>query len=416
MKLVMKICKKGNRLLRISFRLIVFTFVPIGSPGQQSPHIGNLQVFPINNPWNWDISKYQIHPNSANYIVSIGENTSIHPDFGTVYGIPYIVVNNNQVKYPINYTLYADESDPGPFPIPLNAPIEGGSESTGDRHVISIDVDIKILYELYYAYPLQNSWDAGCGVKFDLTSNQMRPAGWTSADAAGLPVFPGLVRYEEVYIKQVINHALRFTVASTQKAYIWPARHYASSNSSANLPPMGLRLRLKNDFDISGFSDPVKVILVALKKYGMLVADNGSNWYITGAPDERWNDAILDELKSIHGSNFEAVKTVDENGDPIFPVSTSANEMSGNITINSVAFPNPFKASTNIKFYIDKSSLVKLSVINALGNEIITLIQEWLPEGYHLIEFNGQNLPGGIYYYNILAEKQKDVGKLVLLK
>jgi hypothetical protein len=411
----MKTLKKRDKLTKLFICLIVFTFIPIVSSGQQSPSIGSLQVFPVDNPWNWDISNYQVHPNSANYITSIGAGLSVNRDFGTVLGIPYIVVNSSQVKYPINYT-YPDESDPGPFPIPLNAPIEGGSESDGDRHVISIDADNKMLYELYYAFPLVNSWDAGSGAKFDLTSNQMRPADWVSADGAGLPIFPGLVRYEEVYIKEEINHALRFTVTSSQNAYIWPARHYIGSNTSTDLPPMGLRLRLKSSFDISSFSDPVKVILIALKKYGMFVADKGSSLYISGAPDERWNDAILNELKSVHGSDFEAIKTVDEYGDPIFPVLTSTSEQLNNITFNAVVFPNPFNTLTYIKLHIDKSSFVKISVFNTLGNEIITLTQEILPDGDHFIEFDGQNLPGGIYYYKILADQQKIVGKLVLLK
>jgi hypothetical protein len=413
----MKILTRINNLPGILLYLVVLTLITSESPGQQSPDIGNLQVFPENNPWNWDISSYEIHPNSLNFINSIGEGAHLHPDFGTEWGIPYSVVYNDQVKVPINYTLYEDESDPGPFPVPLDAPVEGGSQSTGDRHVIAVDIDNKMLYELYYAFPLASSWDAGCGAKYDLTSNQMRPEGWTSADAAGLPIFPGLVRYEEVYINNEINHALRFTVQSTQKAYIWPARHYASSNTSPDLPPMGLRLRLKSNFDISGFSDPVKVILVALKKYGMIVADNGSNWFITGSPDERWDDDVLGEIKSIYGSSFEAVKTVDEYGDPIYPSTTSASDQLNRPDSKSVIFPNPFNTSTRIYLQIEKSCFVKISVYNIQGNEIKTLMQKQLDGGYHIIEFNGQNLPAGIYYYKILINNETtETGKLVLLK
>ncbi len=301
--------------------------------GATSPSIGILQVFPTDNPWNWDISGYAVHPNSANYIASIGGSGRLHADFGTVYngapnGIPYTVVNSAQPKVPINFTDYGDESDPGPYPIPLTAPVEGGPQGTGDRHVIAVDTSNKMLYELFAAYPQANRWDAACGAKYNLASNALRPETWTSADAAGLPIFPGLVRYEEVYIEHRIDHALRFTVQNSQKAYLWPARHYASSSTDTNRPPMGLRFRLKASFDTTGFSAPVRVILAALMKYGMIVADNGSNWYISGAPDDRWNDNILAELGTIAGSNFEAVRTVDGRGEPIYPAGSSI----GNLT------------------------------------------------------------------------------------
>lgn len=256
-----------------------------------------------------------VDPNSANLISSIGVNTGLHPDFGTVYngapnGIPYVVVSGTQPRVPINYTAYGDESDPGPYPVPANAPIEGGPNSGGDRHVLVIDRDNWKLYELYRAFPITSgsSWNADCGAVFDLNSNALRPAGWTSADAAGLPIFPGLVRYDEVFEQGVIAHALRFTVQNSRRAYVSPARHYASSNTSPNLPPMGMRVRLKASFSISGFSPAMQVILRAMKKYGMIVADNGSNWYFSGAPDPRWNDDELSTLKTIKGSNFEVVQ------------------------------------------------------------------------------------------------------------
>ncbi len=273
------------------------------------------QVFPSDNAWNQDISAMPVDPNSANLIASIGLNTALHPDFGTVYngapnGIPYVVVAGTQPRVAINYTAYGDESDPGPYPVPPNAPIEGGPASSGDRHVLVIDRDDWKLYELGYSFPINGgaSWNANCGAIFDLNSNALRPAGWTSGDAAGLPIFPGLVRYDEVFELGVIAHALRFTVHDSRRAYVSPARHFASSNTDPNLPPMGMRVRLKTSFDVSGFSPAMQVILRALKKYGMMVADNGSNWYISGAPDPRWNDNELNALKTIKGSSFEVVQ------------------------------------------------------------------------------------------------------------
>jgi hypothetical protein len=229
---------------------------------------------------------------------------------GAPNGIPYIVVDGNQPRVPINWTAYGDESDPGPYPVPTNAPIEGGSSSTGDRHVLVIDRDNWILYEMGRAFPINGgaSWNANCGAIFNLNSNAVRPAGWTSADAAGLPIFPGLVRYDEVYEQGEIRHAVRFTAEPTRRGYIYPARHFASSDTSANRPPMGMRVRLKASFNISTFSPRMQVILKALKKYGMILADNGSNWYISGAPDPRWDDDELNALKTIKGSNFEVVQ------------------------------------------------------------------------------------------------------------
>ena len=273
------------------------------------------QLFPADNAWNEDISNAPVDPNSANLINSIGAGTGLHPDFGTVYagapnGIPYVVVSGSQTKVPVSFSPYGGESDPGPYPVPTNAPIEGGPSSTGDRHVIVIDRDNWKLYELYSSYPQSGgaSWNAQSGAVFNLNSNALRPAGWTSADAAGLPIFPGLVRYDEVFEQQEIRHALRFTVHTSRRAYVSPARHFASSNTSVNLPPMGMRVRLKASFDISKFSPAVQVILKAMKKYGMIVADNGSNWYISGAPDPRWSDDDLSTLKNVKGSDFEVVQ------------------------------------------------------------------------------------------------------------
>jgi hypothetical protein len=273
------------------------------------------RVFPTDNPWNEDISQAAVDPNSDNLIASIGSNTGVHPDFGTVWagapnGIPYVVVSGTQQPVAIQFTPYGNESDPGPYPVPTNAPIEGGANGTGDRHVIVVDRDNWMLYELFSAYPLNGgaSWRAASGAIFDLNSNGLRPAGWTSADAAGLPIFPGLVRYDEVFEQKEIKHALRFTADFTRRAYVFPARHFASDDTNPNLPPMGMRVRLKASFDISNFSPPMQVILRALKKYGMILADNGSSWYLSGAPDPRWDDDELHTLGAIKGSDFEVVQ------------------------------------------------------------------------------------------------------------
>jgi hypothetical protein len=287
--------------------------------GSRRPDLGagaslnGRRVFPADNPWNQDVSNEPVDPNSANLIASMGLGTSLHPDFGTVWngapnGIPYVVVSGAQAKVPITFTAYGDESDPGPYPVPPDAPVEGGPSGTGDRHVIVIDRDNWKLYELYRAFPDGAGWSAESGAVFDLGSNALRPAGWTSADAAGLPVFPGLVRYDEVFGRREIAHALRFTAARTRRAYVHPARHFASSSTDPNLPPMGMRVRLKASVDVSGFSPAMQVILRALKRYGMILADNGSNWYVSGAPDPRWNDSELNTLKSLKGSDFEVVK------------------------------------------------------------------------------------------------------------
>ncbi len=279
--------------------------------------------FPADNAWNTDISGAPIDPNSDALIASIGLTRGLHPDFGaglyegSPIGIPYVVVAASQPKVAISFTDYGDESDAGPYPVPPNAPIEGqpanGSAFGGDRHVLVIDRDANRLYELGNAYPQPNgSWQASGGAVFHLDSNTVRPGGqpgWTSADAAGLPIFPGLVRYDEA-ASGVIRHALRFTVSTTRRAYVPPATHWASGNTSTNVPPMGMRVRLKAGFVIpSGFSTESRAILQSMKTYGMFVADNGSNWYVTGAPDERWNnDKLLSELGSVKGADFEVVR------------------------------------------------------------------------------------------------------------
>ncbi|MBK9578125.1 MAG: hypothetical protein IPK50_09575 [Fibrobacterota bacterium] len=288
----------------------------------QSPDLSGVVLFPPDNPWHFDVSQMPLHPNSANLVNSVGASTSLHPDFGSVYdgvpfGIPYMVVGSAQPKLAVGFD-YADESDPGPYPAPLNAPIEGGSASDGDRHVLVVDTSAKVLWEMWDAHPQTNSWTAGSGAKFDLTKNDLRPEGWTSADAAGLPVLAGLVRYDEIR-RGVIDHAIRMTVATSRKSYIWPARHQAGSTTNANAPAMGERFRLKANFDTAGFPPAAKTVIMAMKKYGLIVADNGSNWYISGAPDDRMPDDELNTLKAIKGRDFEAVLSVDSQGKPIIP-------------------------------------------------------------------------------------------------
>lgn len=277
------------------------------------PSLLGCPVLPHNNIWNTRVDSLPLHAMSAQYITSIGASTGFHMDFGSglwqgaPIGIPFVDVPGSQPLVPISF-LYSDESDPGPYPIPPDAPIEGGPGGTGDRHVLVIDRDNCVLYEVYRAFPLGGgtSWDADSGAVYDMTSNQLRPETWTSADAAGLPIFPGLARYDEI-VEGSIRHALRFTAPQTQRAYLWPARHFASSSTNPNLPPMGARARLRADYDISSFSAENQIILTALKQYGMMLADNGSPWYISGIPDERWDNDDLHELDVLQGSDFEFV-------------------------------------------------------------------------------------------------------------
>ncbi len=263
-------------------------------------------IFPADNPWNTDISQAPLDPKSDDYINEMTPTKGLHPDFGSTpdNGIPYVIIPSGQSMMPVDFVDYPEESDPGPYPVPLTAPIE----QSGDAHVLAVDLVNGFLYELYQAEVSGNGWDASNGAKFDLKSNALRPDGWTSADAAGLPIFPGLVRADEVLDKGEINHAIRFSVTKSQKGYVAPARHAAGScDYGSSCPPLGLRLRLKASVDISGYAAPVKVILTALKKYGMILADNGGNWFLGGAPDPRWDDDVLHSIDGIHGSDFEVV-------------------------------------------------------------------------------------------------------------
>jgi hypothetical protein len=275
---------------------------------------GGCTLFPADNVWRARVDGLPVHPRSDAYVASIGRDTGLHPDFGSgLYqgkpiGIPFASVPGSQRRVKIRFTEYGGESDPGPYPIPLDAPIEGGPCGDGDRHVLVVDRERCILYELYHARPRgDGGWDAGSGAIFDLSSNALRRNGWTSADAAGFPILPGLVSYEEVAAGK-IAHALRFTADVTQDAFVWPARHEAGSTSDTNVPPMGQRFRLKAGFDTRGFSRENRVILTALKTHGMFLADNGGDWFLSGAPDPRWNNDDLHELQErVHGRDFEAV-------------------------------------------------------------------------------------------------------------
>ncbi len=271
------------------------------------PTVASCPVFPQSNVWNTEISSLPVATQSAEYVSSIGADRPLHPDFGPVgTGIPFVAVTGGQAKVRVKFD-YADESDIAVYPIPSDAPIEGGADSSGDRHVLMVDADNCVLYELFAAYPKSDgSWNAGAGAIFDLRDNALRPATWTSADAAGLPILPGLVRYDEVAAGE-IRHALRFTAPKTQRAFVWPARHFASSLTDSRYPPMGQRFRLKADFDISVFPADAQVVLRALKKYGMILADNGSSWFVSGAPDDQWNNDTLHTLTRVKGSDFEAV-------------------------------------------------------------------------------------------------------------
>jgi hypothetical protein len=271
-------------------------------------------VFPANNPWNQRVDRLPVARNSARLIASIGLAAPVHPDFGTVFdgapnGIPYEVVSKRTRRVPISFR-FASESDGHRYPLPRNVPIEGGRHATGDRHVIVIDKSTCTDYELFDAVPRAGGthWTAGSGAIFNLRSNHLRPAGFTSADAAGLPILPGLVRYDEV-ARGVIGHALRFTAPCTARAYVYPARHEASTCSGPNLPPMGLRVRLKANVDISRLPYQARIVALALERYGLILADNGSPWFISGAPSPRWNDDALHQLDGLAGRDFEVVDT-----------------------------------------------------------------------------------------------------------
>jgi len=278
-----------------------------------APTVAGCPVFPADNAWNRRVDRLPVAAGSARLIRSIGLDAHFHADFGSgtwdggPIGIPYTVVDGGQRRVRVSFD-YAGESDRGPYPIPPNAPIEGGRNADGDRHVLVVDKTACKLYELFDAHPLDGgrSWHAGSGATWDLRSNRLRPTGWTSADAAGLPILPGLARYPEV-AQGAIRHALRFTAPRTQTSYVWPARHQAGSSSDPALPPMGLRVRLKRSVSLRGLPRQARIVATAMKRYGLMLADNGSPWYVSGAPDPRWDNDQLHALDRLSGRDFEVV-------------------------------------------------------------------------------------------------------------
>jgi hypothetical protein len=284
------------------FSALLFATLALGG-GTSTPTIAGCTVFPASNPWNQRVDKLPVAPNSAELIRAIGLDSPVHADFGSglwegqPIGIPYNVVSASQPKSRVAFD-YADESDKGPYPIPADPKVEGGS----DHHVLIVQRGTCTLYELYALRREGGGWAAGSGAIWSLRSNHLRPPTWTSADAAGLPILPGLARYGDP------NHALRFTAERTRRAFVYPARHYASDSTDPSLPPMGLRVRLKASFDTQGFPPQARAVLETLKRYGMILADNGSPWYITGAPDPRWSNDDLHSLGRVHGSDFEVVR------------------------------------------------------------------------------------------------------------
>jgi len=288
----------------------------------ETASLNGFVPFTSSNLWNTDISSAPVDPNSGTIITNWVGSVNVHPDWGTdpTYGIPYVVVNGSQSLVNVNLQAYGDESDPGPMPVPGNAPIEGGSSSTGDRHVLVLDNGNCFLYELYNSSVNgDGSWNADSTAVWDLLSDEQRPYTWTSADAAGLPIFPGLVRYDEVASGK-IQHAFRFTLPKTRAAFVPPASHWAANTTDPSAPPMGMRLRLKSSYDISGFSSQMQVILTAMKHYGLILADNGSSLFVTGVSDSRWG-SDLDSLKTVPASAFEVVQ--------MNPIYTSANYPTG---------------------------------------------------------------------------------------
>jgi hypothetical protein len=439
-------------LLLLTALFVVVLFPTSAYAAEMADYTG--PTFPDNHALNTPIDSLLVHPNSENFISSIGEDAPLHPDLGTYYrgrpiGIPYNLVGSGQdlVSFTFEY-----ESDPGPYPIPIPPLVEGLNSYTdddnGDRHILVIDTSTNTLYESWYNWPPGHSmpdpddwdtyppsdpsdWWAGSGAVFDLTSNDLRPLGWTSSDAAGLPIFPLLICYDEVERAMatdgVVHHAIRFTVQNTRRAYIWPARHYASSSTNPNHPPMGLRFRLKADFDISGFTPRMQVILRTMKKYGIIVSDNGSNWFFQGTHDDRWDNDELHSLKSLHGRDFEAVdispwmerRGFDSNYAAVPPASGTSIPDIIKLHINH---PNPFTLVTVINYELEANSHVTLRIFDLSGKEIKTLVDEYQTTGPHEEEWDGtdsegKKVPSGIYFYQIRGENgDASSKKMIFLK
>lgn len=390
----------------VLFFFLLMSCILVGRSGtavraqaQSAASVGGCPLYPADNIWNRDISTLPVQSNSANFINSIGLTGHVHADFGSglfdgePIGIPFTVVSGNQPAVPVSFSD-SDESDPGPYPIPANAPIEGGAQSTGDRHVIVVDSATCKLYEMFNGFPQSDgSWKAGSGAVWNLNSNALRPKKWTSADAAGLPILAGLARYDEV-AAGAIDHALRFTVSKSQRAFLWPARHDASSSTNPNLPPMGLRLRLKASVNVAAYPPQSRVILTALQRYGMIVADNGSSWFISGAPDNRWNNDDLAQLKNIHGSDFEVVDEsklqVSANSAQSFPANYSSMTIPPLADPTSVSAIAPLPTATPLD--TRKGSVILYNTnggasTNALFFSILTTVAVVIFSGAALIVF-----------------------------
>src|SRR6266853_3086487 len=386
-------------------RIIALLWIAVLIPAPAQT-IGSCPVFPSNNVWNTPVDTLPVHQKSAAYVNSIGASSPGHADFGAgLYqgapiGIPFITVPGSQTKVPVPFQS-SDESDPGPYPVPANAPIEGGSGSGGDRHVLVIDSDNCVLYELYAAYPqTDGSWTAGSGAIFNLKSNNLRPTTWTSADAAGLPIFPGLARYDEV-AAGVIQHALRFTAPYTQKAFVWPARHQASSITDTNYPPMGQRFRLKASFNMSGYAADVQVLLRAMQKYGIILADNGSAWFVSGAPDDRWDNNHLSQFRQLRGTDFEAVDESSLMGDPNSAAANSAGFVGSLDTANCntisgwAADKSRLNQAINVSLYAG-SNLIATVIANQSRPDVATLLGDNGLHGFSITTPN--NLKNGSTY------------------
>lgn len=373
-------------------------------------HIANCEVFPADNIWNATVRTMPVHARSATYINTIGADLSLRNDFGSglwngaPIGIPYVLVGNGTPKQTITFD-YTDESDQVGYPVPPNPPIEGGSNSTGDRHVLIVDTSACTLYELYHAKYVNDHWTAGSGAVFDLTSNALRPDTWTSADAAGLPILPGLVRYEEV-ASGAINHMIRFTVPKTSRAYLWPARHFASSITDPAYPPMGLVMRLKSTFDTSKLAPQARVIARALMIHGMILADNGSAWYMSGAPDERWNMDDLYTLRQIHGRDFEAVDVgplmVSLNSGKVASTTTVAVDVPSTLRVTSSGGTieisceeaGRLRSVDDVQLFDQLGRVVPLtSACVNLNGKNITIALDGLPAGLLFVHIGRQTIP-----------------------
>lgn len=405
-------------------------------------------VFPANHALNTPVDNLPVHPNSTNFISTMGANTALHPDFGTAWdddgvmrqmGIPYNVVGENQPLVPISFVYYPEESDPGPWPIPADPYIETVFDwretDDGDRHMLIIDSSNYILYESgnIFGNTSGTEWEGGGGAVFDLRSNDLRPSTWTSADAAGLPIFPLLIRYDEMERALAagteIPHAIRLTAQNTQRQFIWPARHYASNSTDPNRPPMGLRFRLKSDFDISGFSPRMQVILKTFKKYGLIISDNGSNWYFQGTHDDRWDDEELNSLKSLRGNNFEVVDISEWFGRQGFDINSAAVPQGTATTVlqnpaNSKFcqnYPNPFNHSTTIYYQMPGKQSVLIRIFNCLGAEVNCLEGMQYSAGINSLQWDGSDAAGrrldsGVYFYRLeYAHQHSETGKMILL-